>query len=219
VAGRSSASADRVVSAAAQVLRVRDAVSRRRGAPAVTAEEILDALTTLRWLQKELAAAEPTLIAAARERGSSWQVLAGALGVASRQAAERRYLRSAPAAQGTEPATRDARVQAARDRRAVDRAVDQWANDHRAHLRGLAGQIAALTDLDAQAAADLGRLHHALGDADATALPSLLAKTHGYLGDHPHLADQVARVEAKIADVRRATERRRGRRRAQPPSA
>src|SRR5690242_19779319 len=55
-------------------------------------EHVLAALTLLRWLGAELCSWEPKLIAAARERGASWANVAPALGVASRQAAERRYL-------------------------------------------------------------------------------------------------------------------------------
>jgi hypothetical protein len=45
--------------------------------------ELLHALILLRWAQTELAGLEPTLIAAARAAGLSWQALAPALGVAS----------------------------------------------------------------------------------------------------------------------------------------
>src|SRR5437763_16030294 len=58
--------------------------------------DALAALTLLRHLREELAEWEPRLIAAAREHGASWIQLAPALGVASRQAAERRYLRPRP---------------------------------------------------------------------------------------------------------------------------
>ena len=130
--------------------------------------------------------------------------------MASRQAAERRYLRLAPAsadAGRAPPAT--SRVRAERDRRAGHRAVAQWANDNTADLRRLAGQITALTDLGDDAAADVGRLHQALADTDATALPELLAGTQRHLGDHPDLAGQVDSVTATADDVRRRTRRRR----------
>jgi len=55
--------------------------------PAAGVEALIDALLLLRWAQDELAALEPELIAAARAMGASWQQLAPALGVASRQAA------------------------------------------------------------------------------------------------------------------------------------
>ncbi|WP_130445308.1 hypothetical protein [Kribbella rubisoli] len=47
-------------------------------------------------MREWLAAWEPLLIGAAREQGVSWAELAPALGVASRQAAERRHLRLNP---------------------------------------------------------------------------------------------------------------------------
>jgi hypothetical protein len=212
MAGRSEPTVEQATSAVAEVMRLTAAVTnRRRPVDAPTGEELLACLDQLRWLQRELSAAEPRLIAAARNLGVSWQALAPVLGVASRQAAERRYLRLVPAADEADPGTRDGRVQAVRDRRAGDRAVGQWANDHSADLRGLAGQITALTGLDVAATTEIRRLHRALGDADATALPALLANTHSHLKEHPHLAEQVARLGQKVEDVRRMTQRRRDR--------
>ena len=175
------------------------------------AQRLLDALTVLRWAQSELAAMEPELITAARTAGVSWQALAPALGVASRQAAERRYLRLIPATADQEGSTRDDRVRAERDRRAGHRAVARWANDNTADLRRLAGQVTALTDLGASAAVDIGRLHRALAEPDATALPGLLAGAQRHLGRHPDLADQIDTVTARTDQVRRQTQRRRHR--------
>lgn len=172
-----------------------------------SAEQLLTALELLRRVQAELAAAEPALIGAARAAGVSWQTLAPVLGVASRQAAERRYLRAAADA-GRSGGTRDDRVRAERDRRAGHRAVARWANDHTADLRSLAGQITAL-DLDGAAAAPLARLHDALGDKDASALPGLLADTHRHLDDHPELAARVDEVRAGTDAVRRRTQHHR----------
>jgi hypothetical protein len=173
-----------------------------------TGADLLDALVLLRWAQTELAALEPVLIAAARAAGVSWQALAPALGVASRQAAERRYLRSAAAPTSRPGATRDDRVQAERDRRAGNRAVAQWANDNTADLRRLAGQITALTDLGEAADGDLAQLHQALGDSDAAALPGLLAATHQHLPDHPDLAAQIDTVTDHTDQIRRRPPRR-----------
>ncbi|MGI5240228.1 hypothetical protein [Dactylosporangium sp. CA-139066] len=172
---------------------------------------ILGALAMLRQVRLELDAAEPTLIEAARRAGVSWQAIAPALGVASRQAAERRYLRSAHATGRHDADTRDGRVQAERDRRAGLRAVDRWANDNTANLRRLAGQLAALPDLPT-AAGDLERLHRALGDPDATALPLLLAAVRRHLSGHPEhadMADQIDAVTAATAEVRRTSQRHR----------
>jgi hypothetical protein len=165
--------------------------------------ELLDALILLRWTQAELAALEPALIAAARAAGASWQLLAPALGVASRQAAERRYLRLVPATVEQHGSTREERVLAERDRRAGIRAVAQWANDNTADLRRLAGQITALTDLDVTADGDLARLHQALADPDATNLPTLLADTHRHLDQHPELAARIDTVTTQTDRIRR----------------
>lgn len=175
------------------------------------AADIFDALVQLHQMQTQLEAIEPVLIAAARRAGVSWQALAPALGVASRQAAERRYLRLAPATAGRAGDTRDNRVRVERDRRAAERAVAQWANDNTADLRRLAGQITALGDLDDEAAAPIDRLHHALADIDASALPALLADAQRHLHRHPQLADQVDAVTAQTEHVRRDTQRRRDR--------
>jgi hypothetical protein len=177
--------------------------------PTAGSADLLDALVVLRWAQAELAAVEPVLINAARRVGVSWQDLAPALGVASRQAAERRYLRLVPPGVGEQGTTREDRVRAERDRRAGWRAVAEWANDNTADLRRLAGQVAALSDLGDGAAADLSRLHRALADADATALPALLAGTHRHLGTHPDLARQIDTVRASTDRVRRRTQRQR----------
>jgi hypothetical protein len=105
-------------------------------------------------------------------------------------------------------ATRDARVQAERDRRAAHRAAAQWANDNTADLRRLAGQITALTDLNEAATAALARLHQALGNPDATALPALLAATHHHLPHHPDLAAQIDTVTAHTDQILRQPPRR-----------
>jgi hypothetical protein len=170
---------------------------------------LLDALVLLRWAQAELAALEPALIAAARTAGASWQTLAPALGVSSRQAAERRYLRLVPATADQRGSTRDERVRAERDRRAGARAVARWAHDNTADLRQLAGQITALTDLGATADADLARLHRALADPDATDLPALLADAQRHLDRHPDLAARIDAVTAHTDRVRHDSRRRR----------
>ena len=153
---------------------------------------------------------EPALIAAARAAGV---VLAGARSGAGRgQPAGRRTPLPAAAAgprrrSPAAPAT--ARVRAERDRRAGHRAVAQWANDNTADLRRLAGQITALTDLDDAAARPRPAARRASADADATALPALLAGTHRHLGGHPDLADQIDGVTAHTDEVRRQTQSRR----------
>jgi hypothetical protein len=183
--------------------------------PAV--EHVLAALILLRWLGAELDAWEPHLIAAARERGASWADLAPALGVASRQAAERRYLRMhVPDQPGTPTTTREERVDAERDRRAGHRAVSRWAHDNGADLRQLAGQITALTDLDADGRASVDRLYDALSQADPTTLVPLLAETRRHLlTEHPALAERVDTMTHHADQVRRTVQRRRQDRRSQ----
>src|SRR4051812_4020457 len=63
------------------------------GAAPTPRQAALTALTALRHLRDHLDGWEPQLVAAARADGASWAELAPAMGVASRQAAERRYLR------------------------------------------------------------------------------------------------------------------------------
>ncbi|MEV4516660.1 hypothetical protein AB0K00_47880 [Dactylosporangium sp. NPDC049525] len=206
---------DALIAAVAAITAVADRYTRdAETSDTDTAGAVLEALALLRWVQEQLAATEPELIAAARRAGVSWQALAPALGVASRQAAERRYLRaaSAPGAGGD---TREDRVRAERDHRAGVRAVARWATDNTADLRRLAGQVAGLRDAPAAATADLDRLHRALADPDATALPALLAATRQHLGHHPALAEQVDAVAASTSEVLRHTQQRRDEQ--QPP--
>ncbi|PJT47963.1 type III effector protein, partial [Streptomyces albidoflavus] len=78
---------------------IRDAVDAAESGTAGTggggagAEDVLASLLLLRQLREQLAVWEPGLVETAREAGASWAELAHPLGVASRQAAERRYLR------------------------------------------------------------------------------------------------------------------------------
>lgn len=166
------------------------------------AEQALAALLLLRELRDQLAGWEPGLIEAARAAGSSWADLARPLGVSSRQAAERRYLRVRPGAPG---ATGEQRVQATRNRRAADRTVTAWARGNAAGLRQLAGQITALTDLPVRARTPLARLAEALADNDAASLIGPLADTHAFLtADHPDLAARVDTVAHSTDGIRRA---------------
>jgi hypothetical protein len=171
--------------------------------------QFLSALALLRELRAQIAAWEPDLIDAARSSGASWAELAPALGVASRQAAERRYLRLRPSADG-QASTGDQRVQAERDRRAGRRAVAHWARDHAADLRQLAGQISALPDLPSAADGRLDDLRRALGGDDAADLLGPLADTHDHLqSGHPALAARLREIAAHADSVRRGTRDRR----------
>ncbi|HET6738759.1 MAG TPA: hypothetical protein VFH76_07495, partial [Kribbella sp.] len=154
-------------------------------------------LTTLHRLRSSIDAWEPILVGAARDRGATWAEIAPTLGLASRQAAERRYLRLKPHSTDDPAITREDRVQAARDRRSGDRAVAGWAHDNAAALRQLAGQIAALpTDTTnpstAGAAPAIAHLRDALGSNNAADLLQPLTAAGEQLRDtHPDLARQV----------------------------
>ena len=168
--------------------------------------DALAALTLLRHLREELAEWEPRLIAAARAHGASWIQLAPALGVASRQAAERRYLRLRPDDSGA-TTTGEQRVRAERDRRAGDRAAAKWARDHAIGLRQLAAQVSAL-DGDATLVGDAQ--HHvdtvtaALGEPDSAALLGPLTEAHPHLhASHPALADKIATATDEGNQARR----------------
>ncbi|MFD8385856.1 type III effector protein [Streptomyces sp. NPDC059679] len=154
-------------------------------------EQALASLMLLRQVRERLAGWETGLIETARNAGASWADLASPLGVASRQAAERRYLRGRPGPAGT---TGEQRVTATRQARAADRNTATWARRNAADLRRLAGQITALTDLPPAARRPLNELHAALAHNDPADLIAPLAAARPHLAAaHPDLA---ARLDA-----------------------
>ncbi|MCX4784780.1 MULTISPECIES: hypothetical protein [unclassified Streptomyces] len=170
--------------------------------------DALDALLLLRDVSRRLAAWEPSLIEVAREAGASWAEIAQPLGVTSRQAAERRYLRLRTGPLGT---TGEQRVQATRDRRAANRTVAAWARDNAADLRRLAGRITSLTDLPERAVAAVDELNDALGGDDPARLVGPLADARLHLEDHRDLADRIDHLVQQVDNLRRHTaSRRRG---------
>jgi hypothetical protein len=181
--------------------RIHEAVTAARAGSA-DQDRLLSALAGLRVLREELAAWEPELITAARAAGASWVALAPALGVASRQAAERRYLRLQPSNTGEK--TGEARVDAERDRRAGDRAVADWARRNSVILRQLAGRVSALDGLGPAAQESADRLGAALGDDDpATLLPPLAAAQPHLADDHAGLAEQLGEISDETNRLRR----------------
>jgi hypothetical protein len=198
------------LSGADALARVEAVLARSRAsaaadtAPAIGAAELLTALAVLRGLRAELVSWEPQLITAARQCGVSWADLAPALGVASRQAAERRYLRLRQPASGQQ--TGEERVRAERTRRAGERAVTAWARENASFLRQLAGQVSALEGLSAAAQHHADLLHRALaGDDPATLLPPL-ADTQSHLhATHAALAEQIRHATEHAEQVRRRT--------------
>jgi hypothetical protein len=187
--------------------RIHETVQAAR-AGAADQDRLLSALAGLRVLREELARWEPELITAARGAGASWVALAPALGVASRQAAERRYLRLQPSNTGEK--TGEARVDAERDRRAGDRAVADWARRNSVILRQLAGRVSALDGLGPAAQESADRLGAALGDDDpATLLPPLAAARPHLTGDHAGLAEQLGQISDETNRLRREAGHRR----------
>jgi hypothetical protein len=169
---------------------------------------VLEALTRLRTLRDRLNQWEPQLIDAARSDKISWVQLAPALGVASRQAAERRYLRIKPNA-GDPAMNGEQRVEAARAQRASDRAVESWAKDHAADLRLLAGQVVGVTEADQAAHSSVDQVHQALGRDDSTALLASLANAGPQLSqDHPGLARRIVAIGDQADAVRQAGRQR-----------
>ncbi|MFJ2893986.1 HSP18 transcriptional regulator [Streptomyces sp. NPDC087218] len=166
-------------------------------APDTGPHPALAALLLLREVREQLAGWETGLIETARGQGASWADLAGPLGVASRQAAERRYLRLRPGKAGS---TGEERVQATRDTRAADRSVNAWARDNASDLRRLAGRITALTSLPADAESAIGNLNLALADNDAARLVGPLTETRA------HLRPEDAELAERIDDLARHTE-------------
>ncbi|MFJ9459778.1 type III effector protein [Kitasatospora sp. NPDC101447] len=209
--------------AAAAALGTMAAAARTaRRAPADTADtarrsdpqQALSALLMLRHLREELSGWETGLIETARGAGATWADLAEPMGVRSRQAAERRYLRMRPDSDaGTEVgSTGEQRVRAARDRRAADRAVITWARANAADLRRLAGQISSLDGLATSAAPAVRRLLDALGHHDPARLLAPLAETRPLLAaDHPTIAARLDELTARTEQLRTDSGRQRRR--------
>ncbi|AUY53726.1 hypothetical protein [Streptomyces sp. CB01881] len=157
--------------------------------------QALAALVLLRELRTQLAGWEAGLVENARNAGAAWADLAYPMGVASRQAAENRYLRLRPAGTTHQSAGTGAeRVKAVRDRRAADRTVTAWARDNAAELRVLAAQITAVTDLAAEARPAQAALTAALGATDPADLIEPLTAIRPHLG--PGQGDLAPRLDA-----------------------
>ncbi|WP_406195199.1 HSP18 transcriptional regulator [Kitasatospora sp. NBC_01560] len=195
-----------------------DAVRTARTPPTTTGPEpatdpatALAALLLLRELRTNLAGWEAGLVETARAAGATWADLAHPMGVASRQAAENRYLRLRPA-DSTDATgdTRAGRVKTVRDRRAADRAVTAWARDNAADLRVIAARITALTDLAPAARPAQRALATALGTADPADLVTPLTHIRPHLGTgHTDLATRLDALTAHTDRLRHDSNRRR----------
>ncbi|MGW4567425.1 type III effector protein [Streptomyces sp. NPDC004561] len=165
-------------------------------------EQALASLLLLRQVREQLAGWEAGLIETARDAGASWADLAHPLGVASRQAAERRYLRNRPGPAGS---TGEQRVKATRERRAADRTLTAWARNNAADLRRIAGQITALTDLPTAARLPVSKLDAALARDDPAALVRPLNAARPHLTTaHPDLAARLDTLTSSAQAIRGA---------------
>ncbi|WP_371502886.1 hypothetical protein OG871_37185 [Kitasatospora sp. NBC_00374] len=181
------------------------------GAPDESPEPALAALVLLRELRTQLAGWEAGLVETARAGGATWADLAQPMGVASRQAAENRYLRLRPASSRPEVAATGAeRVKAVRDRRAAERAVTTWARDNAADLRVLAAQITAAPGLTPRARPALTALTTALGAPDPATLIAPLTGMRPHLTPaHPDLASRLDNLTQHTERLRHDSDQRR----------
>ncbi|MFJ4851507.1 MULTISPECIES: HSP18 transcriptional regulator [unclassified Streptomyces] len=200
-----AATALAAIEEALRVARSADGTTPQPG-PESGRQEALASLVLLREVREQLARWETGLIEAARAAGASWADLADPLGVASRQAAERRYLRLRPGADGT---TGEQRVKATRDRRAADRSVTAWARDNAASLRRLAAQVTALPDLPPASRPAITAVDLALAGDDAAELMGPLADAHPHMTGHPDLAEGIARLTRHADQLRHISDQER----------
>ncbi|MEU1519008.1 hypothetical protein ABZ490_43915 [Streptomyces sp. NPDC005811] len=117
--------------------------------PDATESEILATLLAIRMLREKLDHDELKLTTLARTKRITWAHIAEWQELSGRQAAERRHLqlgRAYTRPDGTVPATQSERVEYARALRSR-RAERQWALSNAARIRRVAGQLAAVEDL------------------------------------------------------------------------
>ncbi|MFF7586301.1 hypothetical protein ACFZCK_02280 [Kitasatospora purpeofusca] len=175
-------------------------------------EQALAALVLLRELRTELAGWEAGLVENARAAGATWADLAHPMGVASRQAAENRYLRLRPADSTPDASaarTGAERVKAVRDRRAAERTVAAWARDNAAELRVLAARIAS-APLATGRHPGQAALTAALGATDPADLIAPLAAMRPHLGTaHDDLATRLDALVLHTHQLRDDSNRRR----------
>ncbi|AVZ78003.1 hypothetical protein SLUN_38915 (plasmid) [Streptomyces lunaelactis] len=132
----------------------------------VPAEDVLAALSHVDDARQRLDNQELRLIRAARTRGASWQKVADALGLGTRQSAETRALRLERGAQ----TYRGRDVASQRLDKARDRAAETWCEEHVDRVREVAEQL-----YDTSGAWDLQSLDHAGTRGTLHAIGELLA--------------------------------------------
>jgi hypothetical protein len=167
-----------------------------------SADHLLAALALLAGLRADLAETEERLIGLGREHHTSWQRIANALGLRSRQAAEQRWLRLRAAA-----AHDHLQIERARHRRQqiLDRAGGTVTADLRSRASALHVYLARRPDWGAyEAAAGLARRTLAAAtDAPPGALYDLARLAVRDLGTIPPrvLGPQTAAALARVATL------------------
>ncbi|MFD5342288.1 hypothetical protein ACFWJY_00580 [Streptomyces anulatus] len=153
-----------------------------RGVPA---EDVLAALSQLDEARQRLDTMELKLIRAARARSASWQKLADALGLATRQSAETRALRLERASQSY----RGRDVASQRLDKARERVEQAWCEENAERIREAAGRFydtSGAWDLQNVNKIDIRGTVHRIGELLATdgspvRLASLLASVRYHL--------------------------------------
>lgn len=149
-------------------------------------EDVLAALSHVDDARTRLDNQELRLIKAARARGASWQKVADALGLGTRQSAETRALRLERGAQ----TYRGRDVASQRLDKARDRAEEAWCVEHADRIREVAEQL-----YDTSGAWDLQSLDHAGTRADLHGIGELLATD----GSPARLADRLSSLRYHLA--------------------
>ncbi|MEV0580924.1 hypothetical protein [Streptomyces sp. NPDC050392] len=152
----------------------------------VPAEDVLAALSQVDEARQHLDTTELKLIRAARTRGASWQKVADALGLGTRQSAETRALRLERGAQ----TYRGRDVASQRLDKARDRAEEAWRAAHADRIREVAEQVYDTSD-----AWDLQSLDYAGARAELHGIGELLATD----GSPARLADRLSNVRFHLA--------------------
>ncbi|MFJ8848377.1 hypothetical protein ACIRFF_36450 [Streptomyces cyaneofuscatus] len=137
-----------------EIARRYDQICRRAEGhlqPEASETDVLAALLVLGTLRDKLLDDELMLITLARSYRVTWTRIADALGMKSRQSAERRHLQlSKSSADDTRPCTQNERVEQARERRRR-RAERDWALANAGLIRTTALALTAIPDLQERA--------------------------------------------------------------------
>lgn len=163
--------------------------------------ELLAALSLLRGLRSHLDELELVLIEGARERRVSWSEISSALGLASRQAAEQRWLRLAGAGSRNAAHTRAARKR----QRIIDESFGGRIASLRAAARAACRQLRADPDWDGRhpRAALARRTLEMAGEALPSALFALVEQAVADLEQIP-AQQRAAAGEDALRRLRRA---------------